>query len=108
MFWSWDSQGKYTVKSAYKVLFGYQVEGDMRDKRMWNRLWNLKVPGQVKNLMWRVIKDVLPTKVCLNAKSVAVDTKCSVSNLGLEITLHCFWDCSYARLVWLLSGLNMF
>nr|POE57414.1 hypothetical protein CFP56_06014 [Quercus suber] len=61
----------YTVKSGYKLI----LEEDNKDiadvataevmKGVWSRIWKLKVPNCVRNLLWHAGNDSLPTKANL-------------------------------------------
>lgn len=72
-FWYLEDKGLFTVKSCYKWLQG-ELNNDMVD--LWRRLWSLKIPGKVSNLLWRICKGCLPTVQALDFKQVSVDNRC--------------------------------
>ena len=50
---------------------------------------------------------LFPSKVRLIDKSVDIDASCDVCECGIESIAHCFRDCSFGRLIWFISGLNV-
>uniref|UniRef100_A0A803P0Y7 Reverse transcriptase domain-containing protein n=1 Tax=Cannabis sativa TaxID=3483 RepID=A0A803P0Y7_CANSA len=69
--WLKDSSGIYTVRSAYKLL--QQLSGDfnldvLAEDKFWKKLWQLKTPPKMKNLVWRAAKGCLPTMSQLLSK----------------------------------------
>lgn len=82
--WMWveDGKGVYTVKSGYRVLsrdFSQRLNGVPEFK--WLKLWNLAIPPKIKNFMWRVMHDCLPTLENLRRRCVDVLPTCQVCNL---------------------------
>ena len=41
---------------------GESILADLEDKKIWKVFWNLKIPGNVKNTVWRTVKNVIPLK----------------------------------------------
>nr|XP_023897448.1 uncharacterized protein LOC112009346 [Quercus suber] len=68
LIWPHSANGVYTVKSGYRFLqteFQNQQPGQSNPlmlKPLWKGIWSLKVPSKVKNLVWRAVKNSLPTK----------------------------------------------
>ncbi|XP_060969941.1 uncharacterized mitochondrial protein AtMg00310-like [Cannabis sativa] len=44
----------------------------------WRKMWHLKIPPKVKNLLWRAITDCLPTCLQLVTKHVSISALCPV------------------------------
>lgn len=107
--WMWieDGKGEYTVKSGYRVLSrGFsQRPGGFSDFK-WLRLWNLAVPPKMKNFMWRVMHDCLPTLENLRKKCVDVLSTCQVCRLSMESLDHILQGCPFANRCWSLCNLN--
>lgn len=77
-----DGKGQYTVKSGYRVLsksFNQYPSGGISFN--WLKLLNLSIPPKVKNFLWRVLQDYLPTLENLWNKFVDVHPICQVWNL---------------------------
>lgn len=72
-FWLFDDKGEFTVRSCYRRL---RVEAACLDGIFWRKLWRLKLPGKVLNLLWRACQGCLPTVTALARKNVSVHTMC--------------------------------
>jgi hypothetical protein len=59
----------------------------------------------VKNLLWRIGRNVLPTRMRLNSRGVHCPTNCSVCNEGDEDTLHVLFFCHKSIQCWQRVGL---
>ena len=70
--WAWTKNGRFSVKSAYKVAQKWlkergtkaDVGGTFDKSRMqslWKMIWNLKCPNKIKKFMWRSCRNILPT-----------------------------------------------
>ncbi|XP_074374534.1 uncharacterized protein LOC141714940 [Apium graveolens] len=102
-FWLFDDKGKFIVKSCYRNLRG---EAACPDAEFWRKLWNLKLPGKVLNLIWRACRDCLPTTQALSLKRVNVPVMCPWCQLCEEDGVHVLFQCSFAREVWTTASLN--
>lgn len=108
--WMWieDSKGEYTVKSGYRVLSrGFSQNPGGISGFKWLRLWNLAVPPKMKNFMWRVMHDCLPTLENLRRKCVDVLSTCQVCKLSVESLDHSLLACPFANRCWNLCNLDM-
>ncbi|XP_060962124.1 uncharacterized protein LOC133032261 [Cannabis sativa] len=109
LYWSKDLSGLYTVKSAYNLLQelnGEVVIDDSVVDRFWGRLWQLKIPLKMKNLLWRAAKCCLPTMYQLQLKRVEVDILCPVCLLEAETISHALLTCPAAILCWNRVGIG--
>lgn len=80
-YWSKEKMGMYTVKSGYASIQDRANVNDLSDNSgLWRKLWNLKIPGQVKVCMWRALNEALPTKDQLLRRRVEVNCLCPVCN----------------------------
>jgi hypothetical protein len=46
----------------------------------WKKLWKMEIPGKVKNFLWRLAHNSLPTRMNIKRKGVELDTLCPVCN----------------------------
>ncbi|KAL8089279.1 hypothetical protein AgCh_038904 [Apium graveolens] len=96
-FWLFDEQGKFSVRSCYRRIRG---ESACVDRSFWTKLWKLKLPGKVINLMWRACRKCLPSAKALVEKGVQINTICSWCRMYEETDIHVLFQCSFAREVW--------
>ena len=61
--------GSYTVKSGYRFLYKSRSldnnEYQPEDNTLWKKVWGLQVQPKVRNLLWKAIKNSIPTKLNL-------------------------------------------
>nr|POF02718.1 hypothetical protein CFP56_04951 [Quercus suber] len=95
------------VKSGYRFLqteFQNQQPGQSNPlmlKPLWKGIWSLKVPSKVKNLVWRAVKNSLPTKQNLVKRKVLTDDCCDQCKMQKEDTLHALYLCPKLEEIWL-------
>lgn len=76
-YWRKEKLGNYSIKTAYVLIQGNKESNSINaSNRQWKRMWNLKIPPKVKNLMWHATSGCLPTKVQLRTKQVNIDDLC--------------------------------
>ena len=66
----------------------------------WNDIWRLKVPPKVKNLLWRMYRGCLPTRLRLQDKGVSCPTNCSSCDSDYEDLNHLLFECPFSIQVW--------
>ncbi|CAI8586119.1 unnamed protein product [Vicia faba] len=104
LIWHHETDNNYSVKTAYYWLGeqrrNFNLGPSSKGKpKIWNHLWKLKVNPRVKNFMWRLFKDILPTKTNLLRKGTLNDGLCPLCNSELENNLHLFLRCDFIRKV---------
>ena len=117
IIWAWTTNGRFTVKSAYKVAqkvlkedFNRGVGGSSSDnsgmKAIWKIVWRLNCPSKIKHLLWRACKNILPTKLCLKARGINVDEGCDICG-SAESSGHALWSCKLAEAMWSCTRLKL-
>ena len=87
--WLANSNGQYSVRSAYNVMREDVVE-EIQDE-VFEELWKLKVPSKVATFAWRLLKDRLPTKVNLRRRKLELDDfLCPFCRSREESAVHLF------------------
>lgn len=76
-----------------------KVEGN------WSLLWRLNIPPKVKHFLWRLLRDCLPTRQCLQQKGVNCTSLYSYCNTNIENAWHVMFGCDQVKRVWEVSGL---
>ena len=86
LIWSKTPSGKFTTKSAYKLLACNASANNPSNsnlspqKSFWRGLWKLRVPNKVKHFAWRVSNEALPTMVNLARQQVGTIDQCNSCN----------------------------
>ncbi|KAK9993929.1 hypothetical protein SO802_023632 [Lithocarpus litseifolius] len=111
LYWPWTQNGQYSCKSGYRFLKMEEeevrpVEAQNGEKDLWRSIWGLRVPNKVKNFLWRVCHEAIPTKSNLKRRHILVDSQCERCRKEDETPLHALWSCSELKLVWALSQWN--
>ena len=60
----------------------------------------------MKNLVWRVARNILPTRMWLREKRVNCPPHCALCNYADEDSLHLFFNCPSSSNIWNLSNLS--
>lgn len=106
IYWPKKPDGIYSIKSRYKLLQkedGKDVAGVATAnvmKGVWSRIWKLKVPNHVRNLLQRAGNDSLPTKVNLMKRKLLDDALYPHCKLSSEDSLHAVWSDPELSAVW--------
>jgi len=94
LVWKKKIDGEYSVRSAYRMCMQeifyvshFKISGS------WDIIWRLKMPPRVKNFIWRICRNCIPTRMRIRDKGVNCDTVCSLCNTTEEDTLHLFFHC---------------
>ena len=85
IIWLLKNNGKFTVKSAYRVAQqvlkdgrGAESSNGSYGKRVWAALWKLKIPNKIKVFEWRACHDILPTRLNLTKRRIISDNMCPI------------------------------
>ena len=69
LIWAESKNGKFTVRSAYRLAQEISTEGNSPEssdpaalKQVWKDLWNMRVLNKIKYFAWRACRDILATK----------------------------------------------
>ncbi|XP_074348244.1 uncharacterized protein LOC141687007 [Apium graveolens] len=83
-FWKHEKLGQYTVKSDYASIRDAKEQESLVETSWWKKMWNLKMPLKVKHIIWRVARNVMPTKDQLILKRVPVIERCPMCDIENE------------------------
>ncbi|KAB2635223.1 hypothetical protein D8674_025757 [Pyrus ussuriensis x Pyrus communis] len=88
-----------------KLIWHYDKEVDSRTNSytgLWKKIWAAKVPPfKVKVGVWKICHDIIPNRLNLIKRHVAIDSHCVLCKGMVESTLHLMRDCYYASCAWL-------
>ena len=106
LIWKAENNGLYSVKSAYRLCMEELVDVSLlRRPGYWSGIWRLKVPPKIKNLLWRMCRGCLPTRVRLQDKGVQFPISCVSYNGPHEDLAHICFECPFTVQVWCTTGL---
>jgi len=81
LVWNPEKNGHYSVRSAYRLCVEEIVDNShLRRLGYWSRIWRLKVPPKIKNMVWHVCRECLSTRVRLNRRGVNCPSSCVMCN----------------------------
>ncbi|KAF4346609.1 hypothetical protein F8388_011696 [Cannabis sativa] len=108
--WSLNKNGLYSVASGYKLRFldpniaGYSNNTPL--KTWWQFIWSSKLIPKMKNFIWRVFNQWIPTKVELTKRGMSLDTTCVWCKEHEENICHALWLCPKVQKIWKLVGFD--
>lgn len=98
--WTAESNGVFSVQSAYRELQG---SGSEIVDSIYQQIWNSKAPSNVCGFIWRVMLERIATKVnLLRRKVIHSDSEalCPLCSQELETADHVLLVCPFANRVW--------
>ena len=66
----------------------------------WRKIWSTQIPPKLKNFIWRLCQDSLPTQQKLSSQGIPSPISCVFCGSDVEHHLHLFFDCQYAQDCW--------
>uniref|UniRef100_A0A2N9IFR8 Uncharacterized protein n=1 Tax=Fagus sylvatica TaxID=28930 RepID=A0A2N9IFR8_FAGSY len=66
----------------------------------WKKIWSVKVPFKIRNFLWRVCIDALPTLVKLQRRTIVSTACCSFCQAEDEDIMHALWTCPLLMPLW--------
>lgn len=112
LIWHWERDGMYSVKTAYHMLCEEYENlqpgpSSAPDKQLSKAIWHAPLPNKLKNFLWRLAKDIVPTRFNLGRKGIKVELLCPLCNVAVERTEYLFMHCQLTQLVWFSSQLSI-
>jgi hypothetical protein len=105
--WKHEKNGLFTVKSAYRACINNDSNREQHHVNgNWQLIWQAKMPPKIKNFLWRVCRNCLPTRVRLHDRGVECPSNCVLCDAGNEDSLHLFFSCQNSILCWQQVGLT--
>ncbi|KAK8595420.1 hypothetical protein V6N13_016789 [Hibiscus sabdariffa] len=97
LIWIHERAGMFFSKNLTDLIINMGVDDQEFD---FDKLCKLKAPPKVKNFLWMLKLERLPTKEFLKKRGILSKEDlctCSWSNLGVENVNHNFVGCSFAK-----------
>jgi len=80
-FWRFPNEG---VKSTYHHLMENKLpRNELKVQGNWPLLWKIGIPSEYKHFLWRLLRDCLPTKHCLQSQGVQCSPLCANFNSNI-------------------------
>ncbi|CAJ2637762.1 unnamed protein product [Trifolium pratense] len=74
-----DEKKTLEYEKLHEIAIGIQYRDGVEGK--WQQIWQAKIPPKVKNLIWRIGRNVLQTRTRLNSRGVQFPTHCAVCTM---------------------------
>lgn len=112
LIWHRERDGNYSVRSAYHLLCDNKIRGlpensGMCNQSLWKEIWRAPVPNSVRNFLWRLGKNILPTRANLPKKGMQMEPLCPLCNGAAESQEHLFMYCQPTQLLWFTTKLGI-
>jgi ribonuclease HI len=99
--WKLEHDGEYSVRSAYKYCMNTAgTHNSLGITGSWQLIWRMKTPPKVKNLLWRICRNVLPTRSRLNSRGINCPVNCAGCNDAAEDSIHVLFLCPRSVQCW--------
>ena len=106
LFWYATRDGKYSVRSGYKLLLQESRASQLGSSRqwepdpLWKKIWRARVPVKIRSFLWRACHESLPTKLGLYKRKVTPTPFCDLCRDHYEDGLHALWKCPIVNQTW--------
>ena len=92
------------MKSTYNAIrTPTSISHPVMQSKDWKELWKMKIHARLKNLLWKLAWEILPTTSILNRRFALASNECHLCSKAPETLEHLFLQCDYAAQVWLLA-----
>jgi hypothetical protein len=97
----------FTLTTILGTLKKYQFDTfHLRVNGCWNLIWVLQAPPKVKNILWRICRQCVPTRDRLREKGVDCPQICALCNCDEEDIMHLFFKCPSSQNVWSMTSFS--
>ena len=94
VFWCLNPSGEFFVKSAYNAIrTPSSISHPVMQSKDWKVLWKMKIHARLKNLLWKLAWEILPTASILNRRFTLPSIECHLCGKSLESLEHLFLQC---------------
>jgi ribonuclease HI len=74
---------------------------------LWKRIWSIPIPKSAQNFLWRLARNIIPTRKNLSRKGISLVMCCPLCHHGTEDVDHLFMHCPASMAVWFASPLGI-
>ncbi|WMV13350.1 hypothetical protein MTR67_006735 [Solanum verrucosum] len=97
LIWKLEKDGKFKVKSAYKLL---DISIEIKELRSWKMIWKGKIPHKVACFTWLVARQYVLTQDNLMKRGRDLCSRCSFCESETETINHLFLHCKVTEKLW--------
>lgn len=107
LVWTGTTNGCFSVRSSYHLEMSSRAQergecSSVQERtKVLKHVWKLKTTGVVKNFLWKLCSNALPTKDLLLRRHIVSDSTCPMCLTNPEIAWHMLWSCPAVVSVWL-------
>lgn len=94
LMWKGLNQRSFSVGSCYETN---SVDPQREVAEVWSKIWKLNIHDRLKMFLWRVLRDVLPTREEIVRRTGVGYASCAVCGAEEETLFHVFKECPGAR-----------
>lgn len=101
--WTPSSSSKFSTKSVHHhITTSRTAFTSPLTASRWKSHWKLKLHHRLRLFLWKMIWDIIPTKIRISFSihNSTMDTSCSLCSFPIDSILHLFFSCPIARVVW--------
>ena len=95
--WSASTQGKFDLRSAYKIAMGDLHAEELSGK--W--IWNMDILPRIKTFVWQCYHNSIKVKECLVRRGMLEDGYYPLCGRTPESIIHALRDCKSIKPVWI-------
>ncbi|KAL5834991.1 hypothetical protein ACOSQ4_014488 [Xanthoceras sorbifolium] len=96
LIWGHSNNREFTVKSAYSMIAGDDIDQDWK----WKGIWHIKVPPKVQMFLWTLMHDKIMTNVKRCARGFCDSSECNRCKAVFEDEDHIFRGCNKTVAIW--------
>ena len=94
--WKWETNGLFSVKSAYDSL----KCGRSMGVQQWDKIWKVKAPQKCRSLVWLAAHEALLTNEDRYNRGLVDDSRCTICGHYMEDMNHVFRECPSSKQLW--------
>nr|ABO80475.1 probable reverse transcriptase At2g02650 -, related [Medicago truncatula] len=103
-----ECNGRYTINTGYKIAMMELLHTDrFHVEEEWKRIWKVNSHHKARNLLWRICRGCVPTRLRLQSRHVQCEVICPSCDTVVEDDWHAFVGCTVACESWYWAGLSI-
>uniref|UniRef100_A0A803P3X8 Reverse transcriptase domain-containing protein n=1 Tax=Cannabis sativa TaxID=3483 RepID=A0A803P3X8_CANSA len=108
LLWHYTENGDYKVASGYIInrveKQGAEASNKSMERKWWKTVWHSNLTPKMKNFVWRVCHNWIPSKSELVRRGIKMERTCSGCWNYDETISHALWQCPKMKQFWKAAG----